>query len=99
MTDDLDHIHFYEAVINLFAEYPCSCTSWFRSAKHNIAVGGAADSRHMDALACDIVLDEDVDYVAFKTQAIVYGLQVLDEHTHIHVQWPRTGAKAGEIRA
>lgn len=67
--------------------FPVSVTSWFRSRAHNAKVGGKPTSKHLQGLAVDLVLDPGVDKVRLITTARAWGLAVLDEGDHLHVQW------------
>lgn len=69
--------------------FDLSVTSWLRSRKHNAAVGGVRDSRHLYGLAVDVVLDDPGERQFFITEATRFGLQVIDEGDHLHVQEPR----------
>lgn len=77
---------FIHAVIILGLRFRFSVTSWLRSPAHNTAVGGSANSWHMDALAVDVVLDAGEGVDSFKREADRLGLLALDEGDHIHLQ-------------
>ena len=74
----------------LKANYDFSVTSWWRSKKHNTAVGGVPTSRHLVGLAVDVVLDNADDKPALRQTASEIGLQVIDETDHLHIQEPRS---------
>lgn len=71
---------------DLFRLFPFSVTSWWRSPAHNAKVGGQPSSKHLLGLAVDLVLDPGVDRVQLITTARAWGLAVLDEGDHLHVQ-------------
>jgi len=70
----------------LAVHHPFTVTSWLRTPKRNALVGGKAESRHLDGLGADCVLDKDEPAMPFMTHARQLGLVVLDEGDHIHVQ-------------
>jgi len=82
-------MRFEDKIARLKANYDFSVTSWWRSKKHNTAVGGVPTSRHLVGLAVDIVLDKADDISALKQTASEIGLQVIDETDHLHIQEPR----------
>jgi hypothetical protein len=51
-----DHAFNMERLRHKLGDVPIPVTSWYRSPAHNRAVGGAANSRHLYADACDIPL-------------------------------------------
>jgi uncharacterized protein YcbK (DUF882 family) len=62
-------------------------SSWYRSKKHNTAVGGHTDSQHLVGLAMDVVdfpSQEDKDRFIRRCKRMGYG--VIDETNHVHVQ-------------
>jgi uncharacterized protein YcbK (DUF882 family) len=66
---------------------PVVITSGYRTAAHNRAVGGVADSLHLIGAAADLVFPER----EMKAKALAHLLQVpavvvIDEHDHLHVQ-------------
>ena len=80
---------FSDKVLALCLIYDCSETSGFRTEKRNAIVGGAPNSRHMEALARDIVPDDPglTDLICQSARRL--GLWVLVESDHIHLQEPR----------
>lgn len=79
---------FAEVIYAICKLYGGSVTSWVRSRSHNKKVGGLERSFHILGLGVDIVLDERTPE---RVQSIVdhcklYGLQVIDETTHIHIE-------------
>ena len=77
------------AILSLASRFRFSVTSWGRSEQHNTAVGGVVDSTHLYWLAVDVVLDSDLDTIAFCEAARRLGLVCLSEPGHLHVQIPR----------
>jgi Peptidase M15 len=62
-------------------------TSWYRDVARNRACGGAASSKHLRALAVDVVPSRRYALravVAFQNA----GLRVLNEGDHLHVELP-----------
>ena len=80
---------FSDKVLALCLIYDCSETSGFRTDMRNLLVGGAPDSRHKEALAKDIVPDDQKRTHEIEHAARKLGLWVLVESDHIHVQEPR----------
>lgn len=58
-------------------------TSWFRSVRQNLAVGGDSRSQHLAGLALDLVTVERAHLV---DQLRLVGLVAVDEGDHVHVQ-------------
>ena len=81
---------FDDKVLALCLIYDCSETSGYRTDMRNTAVGGASDSRHKDALAKDIVADDQRQVHEIEHAARKLGLWVLVEDDHIHLQEPRS---------
>lgn len=77
--------NFADTVLSLGCVYNVSVTSWGRTPKHNKAVGGEKDSKHMQWLAVDLVIDEERDREPVIRYLRDCGCFVLDEGTHIHV--------------
>ena len=77
---------FLDAIFVLNAEFDFSVTSWIRSAARNHAVGGVANSRHLDGTAVDVVLDAGQDKTAFLKASSSLGLIAIDDGDHLHVQ-------------
>lgn len=66
-----------------------SVTSYYRTQKRNARVGGAQKSRHMRGLAADVVYDEPLGRAHRETIATQFGLELLHEGDHDHVQIKR----------
>lgn len=81
---------FAEKIAVLRARYYFSVTSWWRTEKRNRAVGGAANSQHLNGLAVDVVLDDPKDQENFVADCAGLGLNVIVEGDHLHVMEPRT---------
>ncbi len=77
---------FTQKIVTLSSVVPFSVTSWGRSKKHNLEVGGNKHSRHRDWLGIDIILDNPEDKEDLFHYAIKAGLKYLDEGDHIHLQ-------------
>ncbi len=63
-----------------------SCSSWGRTQKRNGLVGGHSRSYHLVWLAADVVYDEKMDYDYRARLAARFGLKVVDETDHDHLQ-------------
>ena len=70
----------------LSVQFPYSVTSWGRTKKRNAAVGGHPDSWHQLWLGLDGVLDDPNDLPAFTRRARYFGIKVIDEGSHLHLQ-------------
>jgi hypothetical protein len=80
-------IDFAARIIGLAEKFKFSVTSWGRTYSHNDSVGSVhSDSKHIEWLAVDAILDDPKDAVAFKAAINKIGLGFLDEGTHIHIQ-------------
>lgn len=66
--------------------YGGSVTSWIRSAPHNKAVGGVANSKHLDGLACDVTLDVATNQAPFIEACRLLKLRAFWDKDHIHVE-------------
>ena len=77
---------FADAVRLLQHEYSLSVTSWFRTPARNAAKGGVPNSRHLDGLAVDVVLDDKGKTEALIARAQALGLRTIDENDHVHIQ-------------
>ena len=87
MTNDItDMQSFTSAITTLAIEFDLSVTSWIRSASRNADVGGVTNSLHLCGLVVDIVLDDRSQISVFIKRAERFGLRVLNEGTHLHVQ-------------
>jgi len=81
-------IDFVQAVLTLRLRFEFSVTSWGRTDKHNLVVGGKVGSRHLTWQAVDIRLDNGTDKATFRSAAERLGLKVVDEPDHLHLQTP-----------
>lgn len=73
----------------LRSQFPnMSVTSWGRSEKRNVAVGGHLKSQHMDWSACDIVWDANARPPTPTLQMYCksVGLEVVPEGDHDHIE-------------
>lgn len=64
-------------------------SSWWRDFETNIRVGGAPRSQHRLALAVDLT---GVRSPGFLARLRAFGLTVIDEGDHVHVQYLAAGA-------
>jgi hypothetical protein len=80
---------FDELLIALHIEFDFSETSKWRTMRHNAAVGGKEDSKHLVGLACDCMLDDPHQSVGFIARCADLGLAAFPETDHIHVQVPK----------
>lgn len=88
----LDYSHtmpFLHSVLYLCERHGGSITSYYRTKARNALVGGHPNSRHLQALGVDVVLDDVHRTDAFTQEAVDLGLVVVDETDHLHVQTPR----------
>ena len=74
------------AVIKSHAEF--SVTSWWRSEKKNIEVGGDPDSLHLVGLAVDVEPDTKKEWYRIIHWAKRLGLKYKEYPKHIHLQIP-----------
>jgi hypothetical protein len=65
---------------------PFSVTSWLRTPKRNLTVGGVTNSAHLFGLAVDVVPDQGTSWAEFGTRARQLGLVVVEETDHLHLQ-------------
>ena len=79
-------LDFHVLLMALDAHYPFSVTGGKRTAKRNKKVGGHPDSRHLQWMAVDVVLDNLGDQWKFVDECLRQSLQVEIEKDHIHVQ-------------
>jgi hypothetical protein len=63
-----------------------SCTSWGRTVKHSIAVGGFDGDPHTWWVGADIVYDTLIDEQQAKKLAQSLGLLLIREKDHDHLQ-------------
>lgn len=85
----------------LHQQFPgLSITSWGRSTKHNIDVGGVPGSQHEDFTACDAIFDSEPNLQEWTDALAAVGLHAIPEigaaqvaigapHDHWHIQLPR----------
>lgn len=71
---------------DLAAMCPYSVTSWRRTVRHNVEVGGSPRSLHLDGLAVDCVPDKGVSKEALFSFVHKAGLYGVIEADHVHVQ-------------
>ena len=79
-------MQFEDKIRALAIYYDLSVTSWIRSRKRNLAVGGVNNSRHLFGFAVDVVLDDLALTEQFVADANRIGLEVIQEGDHLHVQ-------------
>ena len=79
---------FINRVNALLMAYPSTVTSWWRSAATNARVGGHPRSWHLYGLAVDLVPGPGVRSSDLSRVASGYGLQVVDEGDHLHLEVP-----------
>lgn len=77
---------FIERVIFLCSKHRGSVSSWGRTPKHNVDVGGVDGSIHMVWIGCDVVLDVMKQNPEFEADAKMMGLLALYEGDHYHLQ-------------
>ena len=63
-----------------------SVTSWGRTESRNAMVGGVPNSRHLLFLAVDVVYDHPVTVEQAIDLAGSFGLRVIREGDHDHIQ-------------
>ena len=63
-----------------------SVTSWGRTARRNAKVGGHKNSWHLAFLGADVVYDDPVPWATAKSLAGRFGLRVVREKDHDHLQ-------------
>lgn len=87
-------VKFLTDILGLRDKYSFSVSSWIRSPKHNKQVGGHKYSKHMVALAVDVILDDPMtDLKGFIRDIELMGYIFKNEGDHIHVQ----GAPIGPL--
>lgn len=77
---------FCTIVFTLCKIYGGSVTSWARSVAHNKAVGGVANSKHLEGLALDVVLDLAENQTPFIAACRSMKLRAFWDKDHIHVE-------------
>jgi hypothetical protein len=75
-----------ELVVFLCSKYRGSISSWGRTFKHNMDVGGVPNSYHQLWMGVDIILDEMVKNDSFEADAKKLGLDPILEGDHYHLQ-------------
>lgn len=65
---------------------PFSVTSWGRTAQRNKAVGGVANSWHLDYMAVDVVLDDVSDLNRLRQYCAALSLEVIAGEGHWHIE-------------
>lgn len=76
---------FAGAVAQIGQKYAGSITSWGRTVKHSVAVGGFASDPHTWWLGADMVYDTPPGPM-LDTDSAALGLRVIHEGTHDHFQ-------------
>jgi hypothetical protein len=77
---------FLAIVIHIARTHNASITSYIRTPKHNAAVGGVANSRHLDGFGVDLLPDEPADLESIVIHAHNLGLRALNEQDHVHIE-------------
>jgi hypothetical protein len=85
----MDRAEFLAHIYALCREHGGSVTSWVRSEKRNATVGGNPNSRHLEGLAVDVVLDDRFSRDQFIRACNARHIGTLDEGDHIHCQTRR----------
>lgn len=80
---------FWDKIETIRGEIKMSATSSFRTSKRNAAVGGVYNSKHLQNLAVDVILDNAVDGERLKLLCKNAGIFCLDEKDHYHLQTPK----------
>lgn len=82
----MDALDFARTMILICPRFGASVKEWGRSPIRNRNAGGPNDSRHLAWEACDVVLDDPKDKQSFMKECLRFGLKVIDEEEHLHVQ-------------
>jgi len=77
---------FAERIDRIRKDVKISATSSFRTQKRNAAVGGKINSKHLENLGIDVILDYTADAPRLKFLCEREGLLCLDEKDHFHIQ-------------
>lgn len=77
---------FADMVQLLVQQHDASVTSWWRTQKHNDAVGGGPSSDHLTGFAVDLVLDDPSGYSRMAAHARSLGLDAAYEGDHLHIE-------------
>lgn len=72
--------------VELCDRYGATVTSWKRTPARNAAVGGRADSFHLEGLAADLETDDSSRAPALVKEARARGLDAVDEGGHVHIE-------------
>lgn len=79
-------VEFVIAVLLYSARTGASSSSWFRTTAHNHKVGGVEHSAHLAGLAVDVVYDDSVPLSERLAWATRFGLRLIAEGDHDHLQ-------------
>ena len=82
---------FIMSVFALCFKYRGSVSSWGRTVKHNIDVGGVSNSYHLLWIGVDVVLDVMKKNSEFESDAKEFGLKAILEGDHYHLQPLKNG--------
>jgi hypothetical protein len=82
----MTHADFADAVLTYASLTNASATSWFRTPKHNGGVGGVTHSAHLAGLAVDVVYDAPLAEAMRQGWASRFGLRLIVEGDHDHLQ-------------
>jgi len=82
----MDPFTFAARVFALCFKHQGSVSSWGRTLKHNINVGGVTNSYHLVWLGADVVLDIMEKDLVFENDAEGLGLKAIHEGDHYHLQ-------------
>lgn len=85
-VDPVNALQFIFRVLHLCQTFGGSITSFYRTEARNKLVGGSTDSKHLRAVAADVVLDNQAMTEPFVAYAQEIGLIAYAETTHIHLQ-------------
>jgi uncharacterized protein YcbK (DUF882 family) len=80
---------FRDQLLKYALRWPFSETSGYRTKKHNAAVGGGLNSKHLTGMAEDIEFDnfEDREPCMREMRADHPDWDVVPEGDHVHVEW------------
>lgn len=81
---------FARHVLAYCLHFSASVTSWIRTMERNGQVGGAANSRHLEGLAVDVVYDGAAPGPEADTDLRARGLLRIREGDHDHIMVPRS---------
>lgn len=80
---------FAEKIERIRKQIKMSATSSFRTRKRNAYVGGMINSKHLENLAVDVILDFKIDSERLQELCKNENLTCLDEKNHFHIQIPK----------